>query len=105
VTKKAEHGRYGEVSSPASESRYQHTDEPCRLELSHDLSRWELNDPQILMLELAHGVLIDTETYIDCQYCYWRVAQVPVDGRLGDDDRTSALLILASSGPKPCKHL
>jgi hypothetical protein len=26
--------------------------------------------------------------------------------RLGDDDRTSALLILASHcGPKPCKHL
>ena len=49
------------------------------------------------MLELAHGMLIDTETYIDCPYRYWRVAQVPVDGRLGDDDRTSALLILASS--------
>ena len=28
-------------------------------------------------------MLIDTETYIDCQYRYWRVAQVPVDGRLG----------------------
>ena len=43
----------------------------------------DLNDPQILMLELAHGILIDTETYIDCPYRYWRVAQVPVDGRLG----------------------
>jgi len=41
-------------------------------------------------------MLIDTETYIDCPYRYWRVAQVPVDGWLGDDDRTSALLILAS---------
>jgi len=49
------------------------------------------------MLELAHGMLIDTETYIDCPYRYWRVAQVPVDGRLGDDDRTSVLLILAAS--------
>ena len=57
----------------------------------------DLGDPQILMLELAHGMLIDTETYIDCPYRYWRVAQVPVDGRLGDDDRTSVLLILASS--------
>jgi hypothetical protein len=35
------------------------------------------------MLELAHGILIDTETYIDCPYRYWRVAQVPVDDRLG----------------------
>ena len=82
--------------TPAWESRYQHTDEPCRLELSHDLSRWGWNDPQILMLELAHGMLIDTETYLGCQYRDWRVAQVPVDGRLGDDDRTSALLIIAS---------
>jgi hypothetical protein len=32
------------------------------------------------MLELAHGMLIDTGTYIDCPYRYWRVAQVPVDG-------------------------
>jgi hypothetical protein len=97
VTRKAAHGPYGEISSPAWESRYQYTDEPCRLELSHDLSRRGLNDPQILMLELAHGMLIDTETYSECQYRYWHVAQVPVDGRLGDDDRTSALLILASS--------
>jgi hypothetical protein len=57
----------GKISPPAWESRYQHTDEPCRLELSHDLSRWDpdLNGPQILMLELAHGMLIDTETDID----------------------------------------
>ena len=81
--KEGGHGRYGVISPPAWESRYQHTDEPCRLELSHDLSRWGWNDPQILMLELAHGMLIDTETYIDCQYRYWRVAQVTVDGRLG----------------------
>jgi hypothetical protein len=35
------------------------------------------------MLELAHGMLIDAETYLDCQYRFWRVGQVPVDGRLG----------------------
>jgi hypothetical protein len=40
VTKKAAHGRYDKISPPAWESRYQHTDEPCRLELSHDLTRW-----------------------------------------------------------------
>jgi hypothetical protein len=37
----------------------------------------DLNDPQILLLELAHGMLVDTDTYIDCPYRYWRVAQVP----------------------------
>jgi len=37
----------------------------------------DLNDPQILLLELAHGMLVDTETYIDCPYRYWPVAQVP----------------------------
>jgi hypothetical protein len=37
----------------------------------------DLNDPQILLVELAHGMLVDTETYIDCPYRYWRVAQVP----------------------------
>jgi hypothetical protein len=25
-----------------------------------------VNDPQILPLELAHGMLVDTATYIDC---------------------------------------
>jgi hypothetical protein len=42
----------------------------CRLELSHDLTIEDpdLNDPQILLLELAHDMLIDTETYIDCPY-------------------------------------
>ena len=44
-------------------------------------------------------MLVDTETYIDCPYRYWRVAQVPVDGRLGDDDRTSALLIPSGVDP------
>jgi hypothetical protein len=35
----------------------------------------DLNDPQVLRLELAHGMLVDTETYIDCPYRYWPVAQ------------------------------
>jgi hypothetical protein len=30
-------GRYGKISPPAWESRFQHTDEQCRLELSHEL--------------------------------------------------------------------
>ena len=30
------------------------------------VSRPDLNDPQILLLKLAHGMLVDTETYIDC---------------------------------------
>jgi hypothetical protein len=37
----------------------------------------DLNDRQILLLEVAHGMLVDTETYIDCPYRYWPVAQVP----------------------------
>jgi hypothetical protein len=36
----------------------------------------DLNDPQVLLLELAHGMLVDTETYIDCPYRYWPVGQV-----------------------------
>ena len=38
VTKKAAHGRYGKISPLAWKSRYQHTDDHCRLELSHDLT-------------------------------------------------------------------
>ena len=42
-------------------------------------------------------MLIDTETYIDCPYRTGPSPRCSVDGWLGDDDRTSALLILASS--------
>jgi hypothetical protein len=38
VTQKAAHGRYGKISPPAWERRCQPIDEPCRLELSHDLT-------------------------------------------------------------------
>jgi hypothetical protein len=41
----------------------------------------DLNDPQILLLRLAHGMLVDTETYIDCRYRYWPSPRCPRDGR------------------------
>jgi hypothetical protein len=69
----AAHERYGKISPPAWESRFQHPDEQCRLELSHELS-----DPAA---RTAHGMLVDTETYIDCPYRYWPVARCPVEGR------------------------
>ena len=54
------------------------TSMPARTQPRPDPSRIpDLNDPQILLLELAHGMLVDTETYIDCPCRYWRVAQVP----------------------------
>jgi hypothetical protein len=37
VTQEAAHERYGKISPPAWDSRFQHTDEHCRLELSHEL--------------------------------------------------------------------
>src|SRR5215211_3150120 len=63
--------------TPTWESRFQHTDEHCRLELSHEYGDPDLTDPHILLLELAHCVLVDTGLYIDCPYRRWRVAQVP----------------------------
>lgn len=42
------------------------------------VSRPDLNDPQLLLLELAHGMLVaNTQTYIDCPYRYWPIAQLP----------------------------
>jgi hypothetical protein len=38
------------------------------------------------LLEVAHGMLVDTETYIDCPYRYWPVAQVP--GRRSPSSRS-----------------
>ena len=69
---------YCKISFPAWASRF-HTDEHAGSNSATicPVGDPDLNDPQILMLELAHGMLVDTETCIDCPYRYWRVAQVP----------------------------
>ena len=79
ATKMAAHERYCKISFPAWESRFQHTDEHAGSNSATicPVGDPDLNDPQILLLELAHGMLVDTETCIDCPYRYWRVAQVP----------------------------
>jgi hypothetical protein len=61
------------------------------------VSRPDLNDPQILLLELAHGILVDTETYIDCPYRYWPVDQLP-GRRSAYGDRQMALERLIDKG-------
>src|SRR6476659_6202197 len=45
------------------------------------VSRLDLNDPQILLLELAHGMLIDTETTSTARTATGRSPSCPVDGR------------------------
>jgi hypothetical protein len=56
--------------------RFQHTEEHAGSNSATicPVGDPDLNDPQILLLELAHGMLVDTETYIDCPYRYWPVA-------------------------------
>jgi hypothetical protein len=49
--------------TPAWESRFQHR-RALPVRTQPRVGDPDLNDPQILLLELAHGMLIGTETYI-----------------------------------------
>jgi hypothetical protein len=84
VTQKAAHERYGKISPQPGRAAINTLTSLAGSNSATicPVGDPDLNDPQIVMLELAHGMLIDTGTYIDCPYRYWRVAQVPVDGRL-----------------------
>jgi hypothetical protein len=82
VTQKAAHERYGKISPQPGRAAINTLTSLAGSNSATicPVADPDLNDPQIVMLELAHGMLIDTGTYIDCPYRYWRVAQVPVDG-------------------------